>query len=122
MAKSSKVDAYLFCMNCDKETEHEIDYLDGQIHKITCKNCGIDIQINQEYVKEHYKDDFISRVMSKPKRMTKEMEADLNGFLRSLPYRVITKPYRVYKEFSEEDEIRWVFDENAFNFVKIGIR
>ena len=60
--------------------------------------------------------------MSKPKRMTKEMEADLNGFLRSLPYRVITKPYRVYKEFSEEDEIRWVFDENAFNFVKIGIR
>ena len=40
----------------------------------------------------------------------------------SLPYRVITKPYRVYKEFSEEDEIRWVFDENAFNFVKIGIR
>lgn len=106
MAKISKVDAYLFCMNCDKETEHEIEYKDAQIHRILCKNCGVGIQINQEYVKEHYKEDFISRVVSKPKRMTKEMEKDLNAFLRSLPYRVITKPYRVYKEFSEEDEKR----------------
>ncbi|MEF9918304.1 MAG: bh protein [Eubacterium sp.] len=96
------IEAYLFCMNCDHETEHEIEYEKDQIHKIICKKCGMAVQINQNYINEHYKEDFITRVMSKPGRMTKEMEADLNGFLKSLPYRVISKPYRVYKEKKKE--------------------
>lgn len=101
MSKNS-VDAYLFCMNCDHETEHEIEYRDDQIHKITCKDCDMAVQINQEYINAHYKEDFIARVMSKPGRMTKEMEKDINGFLKSLPFRVISKPYRVYQEYKKD--------------------
>jgi transcription elongation factor Elf1 len=101
---NNSMDAYLFCMNCDKETEHQIDYHDGQIHRITCKECGMAVQINQEYVNTHFKEDFVARVMTKPRRMTEEMQQDLNGFLRTLPHRVITKPYRVYKEWEHEEK------------------
>ncbi len=102
MSKNT-IEAYLFCMNCDDETEHKIEYREGQIHRITCTQCGMAVQINQEYVNAHYKEDFVNRVMSKPGRMTKEMQADLDGFLRSLPHRVISKPLRVYREFSEPE-------------------
>ncbi|MGL4283805.1 bh protein [Eubacterium aggregans] len=104
MMSKTNTDAYLFCLNCDKDTDHKIEYRDGQIHRITCAECGMAIQINQEYIQAHFKEDFVTRVMSKPGRMTKEMQADLNGFIKSLPYRVITKPYRVYKEWEQEEK------------------
>ncbi|MDO4288354.1 MAG: bh protein [Eubacterium sp.] len=95
---SKKVDAYLFCVNCDRETPHVVEYEGGQLHRIACEECGMAVQVNQEYVSAHYKEDFVRRVMSKPGRMTREMEADLSAFIKSLPFRVITKPYRVYRE------------------------
>ncbi|WKY47469.1 bh protein [Eubacteriaceae bacterium ES3] len=96
----NRMKAYLFCVNCEKETQHEIEYLNGQIDRITCETCHIQVQLNQEFVNAHYKEEFVKRVLSKPSRMTKEMEHDLSGFLKSLPQRVISKPYRVYKEYS----------------------
>ncbi len=102
MAKNV-IDAYLFCINCDKETDHHVEYRNDQIHRITCSECGMSVQVDQDYVNTHFKDEFIKRVMTKPARVTHEMQKDLNGFLKSLPFRVITKPYRVYKEFEEKD-------------------
>ena len=98
----NRMKAYLFCVNCEKDTPHEIEYKAGQIHKITCKTCQISLQINQEFVNKHFKEEFTKRVLSKPIRMTEEMEADLSGFLKSLPIRVISKPYRVYKEYTDK--------------------
>ena len=95
------MDDYLFCINCSKETEHEITYHNNQIYSIECKECGMTVQINQEYVREHFKEEFTQRVLTKPRRITQELQSDLNGFLKSLPYRIITKPYRVYKEWEE---------------------
>lgn len=98
----NRVDAYLFCVNCEQDTLHEIEYKEGQIDKITCRECGIQVQINQEFVNRHFKEEFVKRVLSKPTRMTQEMEADISSFLKSLPYRVISKPYRVYKEYTDK--------------------
>ena len=103
MPKNS-MQAYLFCVNCEKETQHEIEYRNDQIDKITCQTCHIQVKLNQEFVNAHYKEEFVARVLSKPSRMTKEMEADLSGFLKSLPQRVISKPYRVYKEYSHRSK------------------
>jgi len=96
----NRMEAYLFCVNCEKDTPHEIEYKEGQISKIICHTCRITVEINQEFVNKHFKEEFAKRVLSKPVRMTEEMEADLSGFLKSLPTRVISKPYRVYKEFT----------------------
>jgi len=97
----SKMDAYLFCIHCDSETKHHIEYKNDHIHKIKCCRCGVEVKIDQEYVKEHCKEEFVHRGFTKPSRMTKEMERDITGFLKSLPFRVVTKPFRVYKEFHE---------------------
>lgn len=98
---NTKMDAYLFCIHCDKETDHTIEYKNNHIHKIQCNNCGVEIKIDQDYVRKHFKEEFVARVLSKPSRMTKEMEKDITGFLKSLPFRVVTKPFRVYKEFHD---------------------
>lgn len=97
----NRIEADLFCVNCEKESLHEIEYKDDQIYKITCKECRIQVQINQEFVNKHFKEEFTKRILTKPVRMTAEMEADLSSFLKSLPTRVISKPYRVYKEYTE---------------------
>lgn len=98
----NRIKADLFCVNCEKESPHEIEYKDEQIYKITCEECGIQVQINQEFMNKHFKEEFTKRILSKPVRMTEEMEADLSGFLKSLPTRVISKPFRVYKEYKDK--------------------
>ncbi len=100
--QQNEMNATLFCVNCDKETTHRVSYNEGQISEITCAECKMAIHLNQQYIKEHIKEDFISRVLSKPARMTREMEIDLSAFIRYLPYRIVTKPFRVYQEFNED--------------------
>ncbi|QSX08120.1 bh protein [Alkalibacter rhizosphaerae] len=99
---NTKMEATLFCIHCDGDTDHVIQYKNDHIHQITCKNCGVEVKIDQDYVKKHFKEEFVLRVLTKPVRMTREMERDLTGFLVSLPFRVVTKPYRVYKEFHDK--------------------
>ncbi|MFZ7121480.1 MAG: bh protein [Eubacteriaceae bacterium] len=98
---NSHMDAYLYCIHCNEETNHTIQYKNNHINQIRCKKCGIEVKIDQDYVQKHFKEEFIHRVLTKPVRITKEMEKDLTGFLKSFPYRVVTKPFRVYKEFHE---------------------
>lgn len=96
------MEAYLFCVNCEMDTKHQIEYKEGQIYRISCEECGVSVQLNQEFVNKHFKEEFAKRVLTKPSRMTEEMEADISGFLKSLPSRVVSKPFRVYKEYTEK--------------------
>ena len=98
------MDTCLFCLHCDKETEHQIVYQNNQIQSIKCRECGMTVQINEDYVQKHSRDELVQRVLSKPRRITREIQADLNGFLKSLPHRMITKPYRVYKEWEKDEK------------------
>ena len=100
MSKST-IDASLFCTGCNQETEHQIEYLNGKITSITCMACGSSVHMDHGSMSSYYKEEVINRLLTKPVRMTREMQNDLNGFLKSLPHRVITKPYRVYKEWEE---------------------
>lgn len=105
--KTNTIDATLYCVTCDEDTVHHVMYKGDQVYRITCTKCGTTIQMDQEYINHHYKEDFVRRVLTKPARMSIEMQKDLDGFLRSLPFRVITKPFRVAREINEEivDEI-----------------
>lgn len=93
-----KMNALLYCLNCDKETKHTIAYVNDKIEEIQCKECGIAMKVDHDYVEKHFKEEIINRVLSKPVRMTKEMEEDITVFFSRLPYRVISKPYRLIKE------------------------
>ena len=68
---------------------------------IKCAECGSEIEIRREKLIGNYAVDFIERILTKPYRMTRELEKDLTKFILSLPIRIITKPYRIAKEVGE---------------------
>ena len=71
------------------------------LKSIKCAECGSEIEIRREKLIGNYAVDFIERILTKPYRMTRELEKDLTKFILSLPIRIITKPYRIAKEVGE---------------------
>lgn len=93
-------EAMLFCMHCQKETLHDIEYMDKIISNIECENChnrmSIDIDaMNQFY---HY---LYERLISKPGRLSEEARQDFNKFLSTMPMRIISKPIRFTSEYNQ---------------------
>ncbi|MGB9813403.1 MAG: bh protein [Thermovenabulum sp.] len=105
--KTSKMEAELFCLHCNKNTPHTVYYVGNVLKRIKCENCGNEIEIRKEKLIENYALDFIERILTKPYRMTKELEGDIKKFILSLPIRIVTKPYRIVREvediFKKED-------------------
>lgn len=98
----------LFCLHCNKECPHTVTYMGKYLQEIKCEECGIHLEIDKLKIMEHYAEDFLERVLTKPHRLTEEMKAGLTHFLKSLPVRIIKKPYRVSKEVLEliKDSLR----------------
>ncbi|GGL57157.1 bh protein [Sporolactobacillus putidus] len=102
--KKHEMEAVLFCSNCDHETPHKIVYINDQIAQIECQQCHHAIDLEIDVVKEFYKE-LYKKISTKPARITNEYRQDLSIFLRKLPFRVISKPYRVMKELNESRKI-----------------
>lgn len=98
---TSRMKAELFCLHCNKDTPHTVTYAGKTLKSIKCAECGSEIEIRREKLIENYAVDFIERILTKPYRMTRELEKDLTKFILSLPIRIITKPYRIAKEVGE---------------------
>ena len=94
-----KMEAELFCLHCNKETHHTVEYVGNSLSSIKCNNCSKTIELKRGKLLEHYSVEFIERILTKPQRMTKEIEGNLKKVLISLPGRVITKPTRIAREF-----------------------
>lgn len=97
--KITKMKADLYCVNCVKNTLHDITYLGDDIKEIVCTECKATLEIDDKLVLSAYAADIFERIKTKPERMSKEIREDLSKFLRSITIRVITKPYRMIKEF-----------------------
>lgn len=95
------MEAELFCLYCNKDTQHEVTYVGNTLKSIKCMECQSEIEIKKEKLLGNYAADFIERILTKPYRMTKELEQDLTKFILSLPIRIITKPYRIVKEVKD---------------------
>lgn len=93
--------AMLYCLHCNEETEHTITYEGDTIKRIKCEKCGTELEIDKESAKKNYTEEFIERILTKPQRMTEELQKDITAFLFSLPVRIITKPYRLLGEVKE---------------------
>ena len=98
---TSKMKAELFCLHCIKDTPHVVSYAGTTLKSVKCIQCGSEIEIRREKLIGNYALDFIERILTKPYRMTAELERDLTKFILSLPIRIITKPYRIAKEVGE---------------------
>ncbi len=122
MSKTT-VSVELFCIQCNNFTEHVVTYREERMESIECQQCGRETVIwydkltppSTEGTKQHvyhhhlhklYSQEFLNRIMTKPKRMEEELINDLSVFLVTLPLRIITKPVRLLKEvfLSEGDD------------------
>ena len=94
----TKFETELYCIGCLGQSRHTVIYVNDILYKVTCETCGRESVIKPDLPKEIYSR-YFDRILSKPKRITKEFREDLSHFLSSLPYRILSKPYRTYREF-----------------------
>ena len=88
----------LHCVRCQKDCEHIVNYRRGMIYSIVCKECAMEIGFDQNKLLACYGEDLVKRVITKPRRITEEYEKDLIRFVSNIPFRIMTKPYRIIKE------------------------
>ncbi|MEK8132155.1 bh protein [Paenibacillus filicis] len=98
--KEKTLETFLFCNHCKEEEGHIIVYLNNRISEIKCQTCGLKLSIQIDLSHELYNEVY-KRIRSKPARMTEEYRNHISQFLMTLPVRVISKPYRVYREVKE---------------------
>jgi len=99
--KAEIVKTNLYCLHCEKETPHVITYVGDYVHKIECTICNTQIRIDKEKILKFYTSNIIKRLFTKPERLTDELRKDISSFLTSLPFRIVSKPYRMAKELLE---------------------
>ncbi|MTD38834.1 hypothetical protein GIX45_09345 [Erwinia sp. CPCC 100877] len=92
--------ATLFCMHCQKETLHDIEYMNEVISGIECEECHNKMSIDIDAMKQFYHY-LYERLISKPGRMTEEARQDFSRFLASMPMRIISKPVRFINEYDQ---------------------
>ncbi|MFT9494256.1 hypothetical protein [Anaerosolibacter sp.] len=102
---TTKMQADLYCGNCETNTLHEVAYLGDKIEKIKCMDCEAYLEINEKLAYSNYAAEMFARIATKPVRMTTEINDDLSRFLYTIPFRVVTKPYRMIKEFKQFKEL-----------------
>ena len=104
---SIKLQGKVFCLHCRKETLHTLTYAGGYskgesyLKRIKCEECGTSLEIDRKIILEHYAGHALERIFTKPHRLTGEIRKGLTRFIKSLPIRIITKPYRIGKEIME---------------------
>lgn len=96
-----KVETYLHCVKCDQETEHVVVYLDDEIKSIKCKKCGRVSGIEKKELIELYTIETAEHILTEPLKLNKGIKEHGSKFLFSFSKRLLTKPYRVFKEVLE---------------------
>lgn len=96
-----KIETYLYCVECDKETEHIVIYLDDEIKSIKCKKCDRVSGIDKKELIEKYTIETAEHILKEPLRLNKRIKEHGSRFLFSFSKRLITKPYRVFNEVLE---------------------
>ncbi|MBU8640516.1 MULTISPECIES: bh protein [Bacillus] len=102
--KKTEMEANLHCTRCQEETLHSIVYVNDQMKSVECTECHQKISVQVDIMKEFYKEVY-EKIATKPKRVTQEYKANLNGFISRLPIRVLSKPYRLMRYLNESYKV-----------------
>lgn len=102
--KVKTMEAGLFCNHCHEEVNHEITYINSHLKSIRCEQCNktknLRLDVNKEFYREVY-----DRISTKPNRITQEYKEDLSHLLFTLPFRTVSKPYRLLKDVNDSRKI-----------------
>lgn len=100
----SKVEMELFCEICNEDTVHVITYAGQKVIKTYCAKCHKEFHTNKEVALAAYTDDVIHRIRTKPRRVKAELKKDPVKSVISIPGRLITKFFRIEKEYNDIKE------------------
>ena len=95
----TKVNTDLFCETCNEETVHVITYAGQKIIKIYCTNCHKEFHASKEAALAAYTDEVMHRIRTKPERVKEEIKSAPVKSVISMPGRLITKIFRIEKEY-----------------------
>ena len=95
------------CSQCGKEQPHKLVYVGdpekGEIFlkKVVCEKCGENVEMDRLKILKSYSKWLGLRIFSKPSQVLEELQEHPRILLKSWPKRVLTKPYRMAREFFE---------------------
>jgi len=99
--KDEEAKIVLFCINCNKESPHTVNYIGSYLRSVSCNNCSRTIEIDRRHLRTVFAEDFINRILTKPHRMTEDMKKAVAILMPFFPKRLIREPIKVLKEIYE---------------------
>ncbi len=91
----------LFCISCNKESPHTVQYIGNYLRSVECDNCTKKIEIDRRHLRTVFAEDFINRILTKPHRITEDMKKAVATLMPFFPKRLIKEPLKVLKEIYE---------------------
>ncbi|MBU2598243.1 MAG: bh protein [Actinobacteria bacterium] len=95
---TKKTKTILHCIECGEETTHTINYLGDHIRGIQCDKCNSKVELDRRELMTVFTEDFIDRVLTKPKRLTVELVKVIAPLIPFLPKRLMKEPRKVLKD------------------------
>ena len=99
--KDEETKIVLFCISCNKESPHTVQYIGNYLRSVECDNCAKKIEIDRRHLRTVFAEDFINRILTKPHRMTEDMKKAVATLMPFFPKRLIREPLKVLKEIYE---------------------
>ena len=88
----------LFCINCNEETPHTVQYIGSYLRSVSCDNCSKKIEIDRRHLRTVFAEDFIDRILTKPHRINEDMKRALATLMPFFPKRLFLEPLQVFRE------------------------
>ena len=88
----------LFCVNCNEETPHTVQYIGSYLRSVSCDKCTRKIEIDRRHLRTVFAEDFIDRILTKPHRINEDMKKAFATLLPFFPKRLFLEPLQVFRE------------------------
>ncbi|MCX6384172.1 MAG: bh protein [Actinobacteria bacterium] len=98
MVKDEETKIVLFCINCNSETSHTVNYIGEYLKSIQCDKCLKKVEIDRRHLRTVFAEDFIDRILSKPHRMSHDLKEAMACLVPFFPKRLFKEPKKVIKE------------------------
>jgi len=91
----------LFCIKCNEEKPHTVQYIGSYLRSVSCDSCKKKIEIDRKHLRTVFAEDFIDRILTKPHRMTEDMKKALATLTPFFPRRLFREPLQVLRDIYE---------------------
>jgi hypothetical protein len=98
MVKDDQNKITLFCINCNEETPHTVQYIGSYLRSIECDRCRKKVEIDRRHLRTVFAEDFIDRILTKPHRINEDMKRAFAAMVPFFPKRIIKEPVKVLRE------------------------